>query len=42
MEIAKAREQDHPKKASDFVRDPSDIQARDKNGRAVVSKFRQI
>jgi hypothetical protein len=42
LEIAKSREKLAAKEASDYSKDPSRIKVRDKDGKAVVSKFRQI
>ncbi len=38
----RARERRAPNKASDYGKDPSQIKVKDKEGKAVVSKFRQI
>lgn len=42
LRIANQRKHLEAKKATDYVRDTSDIKVKDRNGRAVVSKFRQI
>lgn len=42
LQLGKSRERRAERKASDYSKDPSDIKARDKNKKAVVSKFRQM
>lgn len=42
LKVLKAREKRAEKNASDFARDPSKIIVKDKNGKSVVSKFRQV
>lgn len=42
MELARARDRHQPRTASDYSRDPSQIKVRDRQGKAVVSKFRQV
>lgn len=42
LQLGKAREERAERKASDYSKDPSEIKARDKHKKAVVSKFRQM